>query len=230
MTKADLNKSPEQVSKMFDEVAHAYDKTNDLLSFGQARLWRRALTQKVDAKSGERILDIAAGTGTSSMALRSAGVEVVAADFSKGMLAEGKKRYPELEFVFADAMNLPFKDNEFDVVTMSFGLRNVQDRTKALREFLRVLKPGGRLVICEFSHVKGLLGIGYRAYLKLLLPLVSRLLSKNPAAYSYLSESIAAWPNQAELAKDITAAGFAKTKWKNLSFGVVAIHSAIREK
>ena len=91
MTKADLNKSPEQVSKMFDEVAHAYDKTNDLLSFGQARLWRRALTQKVDAKSGERILDIAAGTGTSSMALRSEGVEVVAADFSKGMLAEGKK-------------------------------------------------------------------------------------------------------------------------------------------
>lgn len=230
MTKADLNKSPEQVSKMFDEVAHAYDKTNDLLSFGQARLWRRALTQKVDAKSGERILDIAAGTGTSSMALRSEGVEVVAADFSKGMLAEGKKRYPELEFVFADAMNLPFKDNEFDVVTMSFGLRNVQDRTKALREFLRVLKPGGRLVICEFSHVKGLLGIGYRAYLKLLLPLVSRLLSKNPAAYSYLSESIAAWPDQAELAKDITTAGFAKTKWKNLSFGVVAIHSAIREK
>lgn len=215
---------------MFDEVAHAYDKTNDLLSFGQAKRWRKALTQKVDPQPGEKILDIAAGTGTSSMALKLPGVEVVAADFSKGMLAEGKKRYPELEFVFADAMKLPFKNNEFDVVTMSFGLRNVQDKDQALGEFLRVLKPGGRLVICEFSHVTGLLGFFYRGYLKLILPQVSRLASKNPAAYSYLSESIAAWPKQSELAKDIDKAGFSKTQWKNLSFGVVAIHSAIREK
>ncbi|WP_415273984.1 bifunctional demethylmenaquinone methyltransferase/2-methoxy-6-polyprenyl-1,4-benzoquinol methylase UbiE [Aquiluna sp. Uisw_065] len=230
MSKADLSKSPEQVSKMFDDVAHAYDKTNDLLSFGQAKRWRKKLTEKVDPQSGEKILDIAAGTGTSSMALKLPGVEVIAADFSKGMLAEGKKRYPELEFVFADAMKLPFKNNEFDVVTMSFGLRNVQDRDKALGEFLRVLKPGGRLVICEFSHVPGLLGVFYRAYLTLILPHVSRLASKTPAAYSYLSESIVAWPKQAELAKDITKAGFSKTQWKNLSFGVVAIHSAIREK
>jgi len=215
---------------MFDDVAHAYDKTNDLLSFGQAKRWRKKLTEKVDPQSGEKILDIAAGTGTSSMALKLPGVEVVAADFSKGMLAEGKKRYPELEFVFADAMKLPFKNNEFDVVTMSFGLRNVQDRDKALGEFLRVLKPGGRLVICEFSHVPGLLGLFYRAYLTLILPLVSRLASKTPDAYSYLSESIVAWPKQAELAKDIAKAGFSKTQWKNLSFGVVAIHSAIREK
>ena len=143
---------------MFDDVAHAYDKTNDLLSFGQAKLWRKKVLEKVAPQSGEKILDIAAGTGTSSMALKLPGVEVVAADFSKGMLAEGKKRYPELEFVFADAMKLPFKNNEFDVVTMSFGLRNVQDRDKALGEFLRVLKPGGRLVICEFSHVPGLVG------------------------------------------------------------------------
>ena len=215
---------------MFDDVAHAYDKTNDLLSFGQAKLWRKKVLEKVDPQSGEKILDIAAGTGTSSMALKLPGVEVVAADFSKGMLAEGKKRYPELEFVFADAMKLPFKNNEFDVVTMSFGLRNVQDRDKALGEFLRVLKPAGRLVICEFSHVPGLLGVFYRAYLTLILPLVSRLASKTPAAYSYLSESIVAWPRQAELAKDIDKAGFSKTQWKNLSFGVVAIHSAIREK
>ena len=215
---------------MFDDVAHAYDKTNDLLSFGQAKRWRKKLTEKVDPQSGEKILDIAAGTGTSSMALKLPGVEVIAADFSKGMLAEGKKRYPELEFVFADAMKLPFKNNEFDVVTMSFGLRNVQDRDKALGEFLRVLKPGGRLVICEFSHVPGLLGVFYRAYLTLILPLVSRLASKTPDAYSYLSESIVAWPKQAELAKDIAKAGFSKTQWKNLSFGVVAIHSAIREK
>lgn len=228
MTKADLNKTPEQVSAMFDEVAHAYDKTNDLLSFGQSHYWRSALRRKVKPVSGERILDIAAGTGTSSMALKLPGVEVVAADFSKGMLEEGKKRYPELEFQFADAMNLPFKDGEFDVVTMSFGLRNVQDRSKALAEFFRVLRPGGRLVICEFSHVSGVLGGLYRFYLKHFLPKLSALLSKNPAAYDYLSDSILAWPKQEQLAQDIAKVGFEKTGWKNLTFGVVAIHEGTR--
>lgn len=209
---------------MFDEVAHAYDKTNDLLSFGQSHYWRWQLRRKVKPQVGERILDIAAGTGTSSMALKRPGVSVVAADFSKGMLEAGKKRYPEIEFRFADAMNLPFREGEFDVVTMSFGLRNVQDRSKALSEFFRVLKPGGRLVICEFSTVSGPLGLLYRFYLRRVLPKLSALLSKNPAAYDYLSESILAWPNQAQLAKDISAAGFEKTGWKNLTLGVVALH------
>jgi len=213
---------------MFDEVAHAYDKTNDLLSFGQSHYWRWQLKRAVRPASGQRILDIAAGTGTSSMALLVEGATVVAADFSKGMLAEGKKRYPELEFVFADAMKLPFKDAEFDVVTMSFGLRNVQDRNVALKEFLRVLKPSGRLVICEFSHVPGPLGVLYRFYLKYLLPKISKLMSKNPAAYDYLSESIMAWPKQAELAKDLQNAGFSQTSWKNLTLGVVALHEGVK--
>lgn len=213
---------------MFDEVAHAYDKTNDLLSFGQSHYWRYRLKRAVQPASGQKILDIAAGTGTSSMALLVPGVKIVAADFSKGMLEEGKKRYPELEFVFADAMKLPFADNEFDVVTMSFGLRNVSDRTVALKEFFRVLKPSGRLVICEFSHVAGPLGVLYRLYLKHLLPKVSKLLSKNPAAYDYLSESIMAWPKQAELKKDIEDAGFSSSSWKNLTFGVVALHEGTK--
>ena len=228
MTKADLNKTPAEVSAMFDEVAHAYDKTNDLLSFGQSHYWRYRLKRAVRPQSGQKILDIAAGTGTSSMALMVPGVKIVAADFSKGMLEEGKKRYPELEFVFADAMKLPFSDNEFDVVTMSFGLRNVSDRKVALKEFLRVLKPSGRLVICEFSHVPGPLGVLYRFYVKNILPKISKLMSKNPAAYDYLSESIMAWPKQEELKKDIENAGFSVASWKSLTFGVVALHEGVK--
>lgn len=228
MTKADLNKTPAEVSAMFDEVAHAYDKTNDLLSFGQSHYWRYRLKRAIRPQSGQKILDIAAGTGTSSMALMVPGVKIVAADFSKGMLEEGKKRYPELEFVFADAMKLPFSDNEFDVVTMSFGLRNVSDRKVALKEFLRVLKPSGRLVICEFSHVPGPLGVLYRFYLKNILPKISKLMSKNPAAYDYLSESIMAWPKQEELKKDIENAGFSDASWKSLTLGVVALHEGVK--
>jgi len=228
VSKPDLSKQPAAVSAMFDEVAQNYDLTNDLLSFGQSRFWRGKVRKAIAPKSGEKILDIAAGTGTSSMALLGPGIKVVAADFSKGMLEVGKKRYPELEFAFADAMNLPFKDAEFDVVTMSFGLRNVQDHKVALKEFLRVLKPEGRLVICEFSEVPGVLGILYRFYLKNVLPRISRLFSKAPAAYSYLAESISAWPNQKQLAKDIEAAGFKSASYKNLTFGVVALHQAVK--
>ncbi|MFY0670564.1 MAG: class I SAM-dependent methyltransferase [Aquiluna sp.] len=213
---------------MFDEVASAYDKTNDLLSLYQSRLWRRSLKAAVAPKSGERILDIAAGTGTSSMALRVPGAEVVAADFSQGMIAEGKKRYPDLEFVFADAMKLPFKKPEFHAVTMSFGLRNVQDHKVALGEVHRVILPGGRLVICEFSRVRGLLGALYRWYLRNVLPIVARLLSKNPEAYSYLADSIEAWPSQDELAQDIRDAGFSDVSYRNLTFGIVAIHTGFR--
>ncbi len=213
---------------MFDSVADSYDKTNDLLSFGQSRLWRGKVARAVNAKAGEQILDIAAGTGTSSMAFLSDGVRVVAADFSKGMLEVGKKKYPKLEFVFADAMQLPFKDAEFDVVTMSFGLRNVQDHKVALGEFLRVLKPGGRLVICEFSHVPGLFGLLYRFYLKFFLPKISALFSKSPEAYDYLAESIQAWPKQKDLAQDIANVGFSQVGYKNLSFGIVALHQGVK--
>jgi demethylmenaquinone methyltransferase/2-methoxy-6-polyprenyl-1,4-benzoquinol methylase len=228
VSKADLSKNPAAVSAMFDDVAASYDKTNDLLSFGQARLWRGAVRKAISPKAPDRILDIAAGTGTSSMALLADGVSVVAADFSNGMLDEGRKRYPKLEFVFADAMKLPFKDAEFDVVTMSFGLRNVENHNIALKEFFRVLKPGGRLVICEFSHVGGVFGPLYRLYLKYVLPKLSALFSKSPDAYDYLAESIAAWPNQKALKLDIEKAGFSEVKFRNLTLGVVALHKAVK--
>ncbi len=224
MTKADLNKAPGDVSAMFDQVAKNYDRTNDLLSFYQSRLWRRAVRKAVNPLSGHRILDVAAGTGTSSKALLVPGGEVVAADFSKGMIEQGKKQHPELIFVYADAMKLPFQAAEFDAVTISFGLRNVQKYQTALQEFHRVLKPGGKLVVCEFSKVSGPLGLIYKFYLRFVLPIVARIFSSNPEAYTYLSQSIEAWPSQKELEQNIREAGFKNVSYKNLSFGVVALH------
>jgi demethylmenaquinone methyltransferase/2-methoxy-6-polyprenyl-1,4-benzoquinol methylase len=228
VTKADLNKAPADVSAMFDLVAKNYDKTNDLLSFYQSRIWRRAVKKAVAPKPGKRILDVAAGTGTSSKALLVPGGEVVAADFSKGMIEQGKKQHPEISFVYADAMKLPFQTGEFDVVTISFGLRNVQNYQTALSEFHRVLKPGGKLVICEFSKVQGLLGALYKFYLRGVLPVIAKLISSNPEAYTYLSESIEAWPDQKELEQKITEVGFKSVSYKNLSFGVVALHTGER--
>ncbi len=224
MTKADLNKAPGDVSAMFDQVAKNYDRTNDLLSFYQSRIWRRAVRKAVNPLSGHRILDVAAGTGTSSKALLVPGGEVVAADFSKGMIEQGKKQHPELTFVYADAMKLPFQAAEFDAVTISFGLRNVQKYQTALQEFHRVLKPGGKLVVCEFSKVSGPLGLIYKFYLRFVLPIVARIFSSNPEAYTYLSQSIEAWPSQKELEQNIREAGFKNVSYKNLSFGVVALH------
>ena len=209
---------------MFDEVAETYDRTNDILSLGQSKLWRRSVRRLINPRSGQRILDLAAGTGTSSMALLSEGVQVVAADFSKGMLEVGKKRHPELEFAFADATKLPFKDSEFDAVTISFGIRNVVDVDKALSEMLRVTKPGGVVVVCEFSHPKGIFGRLYKFYLRRVLPLVAKLVARNPEAYSYLGESIEAWPNQTEFAEQIDKAGYENVGFKNLSLGIVAVH------
>ena len=216
---------------MFDSVASKYDRANDLLSFGQTHRWRIKVRDAVAPKPGQSVLDLAAGTGSSSIAFNFEGVRVVASDFSQGMLAEGRKRHPELEFVFADATNLPFAANEFDATTISFGLRNVVNVEKALREMFRVTKPGGRVVICEFSRVQNsLLRPLYEFYLKRLLPVFSRMAGQKPEAYDYLAESILAWPSQKKLAKKILAAGFEKVVYKNLVFGVVAIHVARKPK
>jgi demethylmenaquinone methyltransferase/2-methoxy-6-polyprenyl-1,4-benzoquinol methylase len=231
VSKADLSKQPAQVAAMFDEVAPTYDKTNDLLSFGQSRLWRGIVAKAVDPKSGQSVLDMAAGTGSSTVAFTRPGVRLVAGDFSEGMLAEGRKRHPEIEFVFADATKLPFKAKEFDATTISFGLRNVVDVEAALSEMFRVTKPGGRIVICEFSKVTNpLLRPFYNFYLRKVLPAFSSLASKTPEAYAYLSESIDAWPDQRTLAAKIEKAGYEKVTFRNLSFGIVAIHVGFKPK
>jgi demethylmenaquinone methyltransferase/2-methoxy-6-polyprenyl-1,4-benzoquinol methylase len=185
----------------------------------------------VAPKSGQTILDLAAGTGSSSIAFAKPGVKVIATDFSEGMLAEGRKRHPELDFRFADATNLPFEDKSVDAVTISFGLRNVVDVPQALSEMFRVLKPGGRVVICEFSKVTlPIFKQFYNFYLTKVLPKVSGLASKTPEAYNYLADSIVTWPDQAGLAVELIDAGFENVTYKNLSFGVVAIHMGFKAK
>lgn len=229
MQRAGLDKRPQDVARMFDDVASRYDLTNDVLSLGQARLWRRAVVRAVAARPGERVLDIAAGTGTSSEPFADADIDVVPADFSLGMLTEGRRRRPDMAFTAADALHLPFVDGAFDVVTMSFGLRNVADVEAALTEFRRVSAPGGRLVICEFSQpVWRPVRTVYSEYLMQALPRVARRVSSNPESYVYLAESIQAWPPQEELAARIRDVGWADVRWRNLSGGIVALHHAVR--
>ena len=229
MSRADLGKEPDEVSAMFDGVARRYDLLNDLLSLGRTKAWRKVATAIIEPKPGMRILDIAAGTGSSSRPLADAGAEVISLDFSKGMLDAGRKRHPDLTFVQGDALALTFKENEFDVTTISFGLRNTSDTSKALQESLRVLKSGGRMVVVEFSQpTNRIFRTIYLRYLMRALPTVARKVSSNPDAYVYLAESILAWPNQNGLADLMRAAGFGSVQWKNLTFGIVAIHTGVK--
>ncbi|HEV3174112.1 MAG TPA: demethylmenaquinone methyltransferase [Actinocrinis sp.] len=227
MSRASLDKEPHEVAAMFDGVAERYDLTNDVLSLGQTRLWRNAVAAAVDAKPGERILDLAAGTGTSSTPFVQAGASVVACDFSLGMLKVGQARNPHLDFVAADGMKLPFADGVFDAVTISFGLRNIADTTAALRELRRVTKPGGRLLVCEFSHpTNGPFRTVYLEYLMRLLPAIANKVASNPDAYVYLAESIRAWPDQRGLATLVKASGWSRVAYRNLTGGIVALHRA----
>lgn len=222
---ADQNKNPNEVSAMFDEVAPRYDLTNGVLSMGASPLWRIATVRAIAPQPGERILDIAAGTGTSSAAIARSGADVVALDFSPGMIEVGERKHPDLEFVEGDATALPFGDNEFDAVTISFGLRNVGEPRAALAEMYRVLKPGGSLVICEFSRPsRAIMRVGYNSYLRYVMPTVVGATSSNPEAYRYLAESIAEWPDQTTLLQWIRGAGFGRVAYRNLTSGVVALH------
>ncbi|WP_110039232.1 demethylmenaquinone methyltransferase [Nocardia neocaledoniensis] len=221
--RASLDKQPHEVASMFDGVAKRYDLTNTVISGGQDRYWRWATRRALALRPGERVLDLAAGTGVSTVELGKSGAWCVAADFSQGMLSAG--RFRQLPMVAGDAMALPFADNSFDAVTISFGLRNVADIDVALREMLRVTKPGGRVVVCEFSTpVFGPFRTVYMEYLMKALPKVARAVSSNPDAYVYLAESIRAWPNQRRLARRIADAGWDSVQWRDLTGGVVALH------
>ncbi len=207
MSRAGLDKEPRDVARMFDTVAQRYDVTNDVLSLGQDRRWRRKVVDLVAPKPGERILDLAAGTGTSSEPFREAGATVVPCDFSLGMLQEGRRRFAHLPFVAGDGMRLP----------------------QGLRELRRVTRPGGRIVVCEFSTPTWEpFAAVYSNYLMRALPSIARRTSSNPESYVYLAESIRAWPDQKGLALRMVEAGWGRVEWHNLSGGIVALHHSFR--
>jgi demethylmenaquinone methyltransferase / 2-methoxy-6-polyprenyl-1,4-benzoquinol methylase len=236
MTRADLDKRPREVAAMFDALAGRYDLMNDILSMGQVRLWRRTVQQIVAARPGDRVLDLAAGTGTSAATFAQSGADCAACDFSLGMLRAGNARMASkdplrtktrgrVSFVAGDALRLPFHDESFDVVTISFGLRNVRGTRDALAEMHRVTRPGGRLVVCEFSRITvPPIDTVYRRYLAGALPTIARRVARNPEAYEYLAESIGDWPAQRDLADLIRSAGWSAVRWRNLTLGVVAVH------
>lgn len=228
VVRAGLEKDPAEVSAMFDEVAQGYDRTRARLWLGRMNSWGRQMAASVCAGPGRRILDVAAGTGTSGMALTACGARVVACDFSASMLAIGRRRHPAMDFVVGDGHQLPFADGTFDAVTISFGLRNVADSPRVLAEMLRVTRPGGLLAVCEFSlPVTPVRRALFRGYLRHVVPLIARRVSSNPEAYAYLGESIEAWPGPAALGARIAAAGWDRVRWRPLDGGVVHLHSGI---
>jgi demethylmenaquinone methyltransferase/2-methoxy-6-polyprenyl-1,4-benzoquinol methylase len=227
VSRASLDKDPHEVASMFDAVARRYDTTNTVLSLGQDRYWRRATRAALDLAVGQSVLDLAAGTAVSTVELAKSGAWCVAADFSVGMLhAGGRRAVPK---VAGDATRLPFGDAVFDAVTISFGLRNVVDFAAGLREMARVTKPGGRMVVCEFSTpTVPVVATVYKEYLMQALPRIARAVSSNPEAYVYLAESIRAWPDQPTLARAIEQSGWSQVRWRNLTGGIVALHTATR--
>jgi demethylmenaquinone methyltransferase/2-methoxy-6-polyprenyl-1,4-benzoquinol methylase len=226
MSRASLDKDPREVAAMFDGVAKHYDRTNSVTSLGLDRHWRSVTTRTLELEPGQRVLDVAAGTAVSTVALAKSGAWCVAADFSLGMLRRGAGR--DVPKVAADGMRLPFADGVFDAVTVSFGLRNMSDPGAALAEFRRVVRPGGRLVVCEFSRpVFPPFRLVYLNYLMRALPSIARRVSSNAEAYRYLAESIRAWPDQRALAEIVKAAGWGDVEWLNLTGGIVALHRAV---
>ncbi|WP_348771214.1 class I SAM-dependent methyltransferase [Canibacter zhuwentaonis] len=228
MNRADATtKIGAEVSSMFDSISVRYDLTNDVLSLGVHRLWRIATVRALNPRPGEIVLDLAAGTGFSSGALAKTGARIIGADFSEGMLNIAREKYrgvPNLSFEWADATELSFADDFFDAATISFGLRNVNNVGKALAEMYRVVKPGGRIVVCEFSQPHRLIERPYAFYNRSVAPYIAWILNNNGDAYDYLADSISIWPAQEQLAQVLQEAGFERVKYRNLAGGIVALH------
>ena len=227
MARATLEKDPRSVASMFDAVGKKYDLTNTVLSLGMDRAWRATTRKRLHLNPGDLVLDLAAGTAVSTVALAESGAPCIACDFSLGMLAAGSQR--DVPKVAGDGMSLPFADDTFDAVTISYGLRNIVDPLAGLEEMRRVTKPGGRITVAEFSTpVVPVFSVIYKEYLMRLLPAIAKVVSSDPESYVYLAETIREWPNQEQLAAIMSRAGWRECGWRNLTGGIVALHSAIK--
>jgi demethylmenaquinone methyltransferase / 2-methoxy-6-polyprenyl-1,4-benzoquinol methylase len=222
------------VQQMFDRVAPRYDIANTIFSFGQDRHWRRVAAAAAGVGPGDRVLDVATGTGALAVELAQRGAEVMALDFSWNMVATGAARLGSgpggrVRWLNGDGTRLPLPDASVDAVTIAFGLRNLPDTSAGLAEFARVTRPGGTLVVLEFSTpVWTPFRTVYDRYLLGAIPPLAKVVTSDPAAYRYLAESIQAWPDQEALAAVITAAGWGQVAWRNLTGGIVAAHRATR--
>jgi demethylmenaquinone methyltransferase / 2-methoxy-6-polyprenyl-1,4-benzoquinol methylase len=229
MPRAQLDRRPADVARMFDAVAAGYDRMNAVMTMGQERRWRRVVAAALEVGPGDRVLDLAAGTGASAVPIQELGARTVACDFSLGMLEVGHRRHRSLDFVAGDALRLPFADGAFDAVTISFGLRNVADVDLALREMARVTRAGGRLAVLETSApLRQPLRAGHDLYVGHVLPRLARLVASNGEAYEYLAESVGQWPGPVELTQQLSAAGWSAVGWRQLLLGAVALHRATR--
>ncbi|WP_299306342.1 demethylmenaquinone methyltransferase [uncultured Brachybacterium sp.] len=228
MSRADLEKQPYDVATMFDGIAKRYDLMNNVAALGQVGMWRALMVEALEIEQGDMVMDLAAGTGTSTTSIAHAGARVVAADFSLGMMSEGRRRGAPVPFVGADAQHLPFATDSFDAAVISFGLRNVQEPRLALEEMTRVVRPGGRIVVCEFSTPtwKPFRTV-YEKYLLRALPAVAGKVATTVDAYEYLAESILEWPDQESLRRWFIDAGLSRTQYRNLSGGIVALHRGV---
>ena len=224
----------EKVQGVFSSVASKYDIMNDVMSLGIHRVWKDAMMDWLAPIRGQALLDVAGGTGDISFRFlkRASGANATVLDLTESMLAEGRKRAEnvgisgQLEWVVGDAMALPFEDDSFDVYTISFGIRNVTDPQKALSEAYRVLKPGGRIMVLEFSHIPNdLLQWFYDKYSFNVIPRLGQIIASDRSSYQYLVESIRKFPKQESFMKLVNAAGFENTKFRNLTMGVACLHS-----
>jgi demethylmenaquinone methyltransferase/2-methoxy-6-polyprenyl-1,4-benzoquinol methylase len=232
------NEKEKLVANVFHSVADKYDVMNDLMSFGVHRLWKRYTIEMSGVRKGHRVLDIAGGTGDLTYAFsKRVGAEgsVVLADINESMLKVGRDRLADrgvagnLEVVQANAEHLPFADNEFNVITIAFGLRNVTHKDAALKEMYRVLKPGGRLLVLEFSKPQNeLLSKAYDTYSFKVLPRMGELVAQDSESYQYLAESIRKHPDQQTLKDMMHEAGFDRVTYHNLTGGIVALHRGVK--
>ena len=237
-SEVDIEQKAKMVKGVFDSVTDNYDLMNDLMSLGIHRLWKQATIDMASLQNGQRVLDLASGTGdlaAKMSALVGNEGRVIMSDINYKMLDKGRDKMINLglvnniDYVLADAENLPFCNDYFDVVTMAFGLRNVTNKQNALSSILKTIKPGGKLLVLEFSHPEPeIVNKLYDIYSFNILPKIGKLIADDESSYKYLAESIRKHPKQQQLQQMMTDAGFVDTKYHNLSTGIVAIHSGYK--